>query len=616
MLSNNLFYEIGITPKGNIPQQKVVCPECVKLGKTNIKDTCLSINLQTGLYNCHKCGWAGCVKVGEKTEQYQKPTKTNFTKISDKALSFFTGRGITQDVVNSNKIAQEGNWIIFPYLRNTELVNVKKRDIDTKDFRQGVGCEAIIYNYDRVKDKKEIIICEGEFDCMAFEVAGFTNVTSVNQGAPNESDKTVDKKLECITNCYEVFEQAEIIYIAVDKDKNGQRLEEELIRRLGAEKCKIIEFPNGHKDANEVLLFESKEILINCFKSAKDVKVTGIFTVDDVKDSMLATFEKGKKRGTTTYFKEFDYIWTHRTGEVTLWTGYMNEGKSTFVKQLLLLLAKFDGEKTGVFSPEEFPADEFYDDLIHSYIGKATDNYYHNVMNRSEYNKGIEFVKKHFFYVYPEQDFSWEAIEKKMIYLIRRYGVRRILLDPYNQFDHTQGNMQIDQYVSKFMGRLKRFSVIHDVAVHLVAHQVTPTFIGGQDYPKPNAYKVKGGGTFADKADNVAFVWIPFRYSDKKNKTVTVGFDKVKKKRLTGEGGEAEFIFDVGSNRYLLNDISPFNTEQEEQTELILAEPTEKPIETKSAITPNNEFNTEHRVGSSKEKSLDEIIDEANNQYK
>jgi twinkle protein len=581
MLNFNLFYELGIQPKGSIQQQKVVCPNCAKVGKTNLKDTCLSINLKDGLYNCHKCGWSGCVKAGE-TRNYSLPVKSNFTKLSDEALSLFTGRGITQEVVIANKIAQEGDWVIFPYLRDKVLVNVKKRSIKDKDFRQGKDCEAIIYNYDRVKGKKEIIICEGEFDCMAFEVAGYTNVTSVNQGAPNEQDKNVEKKLECITNCYEIFEEAELIYIAVDKDANGIRLEGELIRRFGAEKCKIVGFPSDRKDANEVLIHDGKQVLIDCLNNAKDVKVTGVFTIDDVKDSMLNTFDNGKKRGTTTHFKEFNPIWTHRTGEVTLWTGYMNEGKSTFLKQILLLKATFDGEKTAVFSPEEFPADEFYDDLIHSYIGKATDSYYRNVMNKSEYLKGIEFVKKHFFYVYPEEDFTWESVSKKMIYLIRKKGIRNVVLDPYNQFDHTQGNMQIDQYVSKFMGRLKRFALTYDVSIHLVAHQVTPVFIGGQDYPKPNAYKIKGGGTFADKADNVGYVWIPFRYSRKGDRTVLVGFDKVKKKRLVGEGGEAEFIFNVGTNRYELNGITPFDIERDVQsslsanTEFIKEEP--KPI--------------------------------------
>lgn len=580
MVSKQLFYEIGIELKGNQTQQKVKCPNCYKLGKQNYNDTCLSVNINDGLYNCHKCGWNGCVKIGE-VKSYQKPIKTNFTKLSLEALILFTSRGITQDVVNANKIVQEGEWVIFPYLRNGELINFKKRNINTKDFRQSTNAESIIYNYDRIKDAKEIIITEGEFDCMAFEVAGYTNVTTVNQGAPNENDKNIDKKLECITNCYEVFEQAKTIYLAVDKDANGTRLENELIKRLGAEKCKIISFPIGCKDANEVLLKDGKETLIQCFKAAKQVKIEGIYTIEDVKDSMVKTFTDGKRRGETTHWNTLNENYTHRFGEVTLWTGYMNEGKSTFLKQLLLAKACFDNWKIAVFSPEDFPADEFYDDLIHMYVGKSTDRFDYHVMERAEYNDAMEIIKDKFFYVYPEKDFTWETVEKKLTYLIRKFGVKAVILDPYNQFDHNQGNQREDLYISKFMAKLKHFAVINDVAVHLVAHQVTPLYQAGQDYPQPNAYKIKGGGTFADKADNVCFIWRRFRCTDPKNPLVVFGADKIKKQRLTGKLGQKDFVYDYLTNRYYLNNHNPFQNIKMKQSNA---------FEQPNSIQPNTNF--------------------------
>lgn len=557
MVNKNLFYELGIEPNNNGFQQKCKCPNCKTLGKENYNDTCLSINLKDGLYNCHKCGWNGCVIKGE-AKNYQKPIKTNFTKISTEALELFTSRGITQKVVIDNKIVQEGEFVIFPYLRNGELINTKKRNINSKEFKQSFNAEAIIYNYDRVKASKDIIITEGEFDCMAFEMAGYTNVTSVNQGAPNENDKNIDKKLECITNCYEVFEQAENIYIAVDKDANGLRLENELIRRLGSEKCKVISFPIGCKDANEVLLKYSKDILIDCFKDAKNVKIEGIYTLDDVKDSMIKTFIEGKRRGETTHWFRLNENFTHRLGEVTLWTGYMNEGKSTFLKQLLLAKAYFDDWKIGVFSPEDFPADEFYDDLIHMLVGKSTDTYDKHVMDRAEYNDAIDVIKKKFFYVYPEKDFTWESIENKMLYLVRKQGIKSIILDPYNQFDHQMDKTREDLYISKFMAKIKRFAILNDVSIHLVAHQNTPMYIAGQNYPQPNAYKIKGGGTFADKCDNAIFIWRPYRCTDPTNPTVIFGADKIKKQRLVGKPGQKEFHFDYLQNRYYLENKNPF----------------------------------------------------------
>jgi hypothetical protein len=108
----------------------------------------------------------------------------------------------------------------------------------------------------------------------------------------------------------------------------------------------------------------------------------------------------------------------------------MNEGKSTFLKQLLLAKALIDDECIASFSPEEFPADEFYDDLIHMMIGKSTDRYDKHIMSRAEYESAIDVIKKKFFYVYPENDFTWESVEKKLIFLIRKYGIKYVILDP------------------------------------------------------------------------------------------------------------------------------------------------------------------------------------------
>ena len=157
------FRNIRIEPKGNRLEQKVKCPNCFDIGKTNVNDTCLSINLESGLYNCHKCGWKGCVKPIEFKPMYIRPEKKNFTKLSDEALKLFTDRGITQSVVNSNKIAmsKDGQSVIFPYLRNGELINYKQRFIDKKDFRQAKDAEPIMYNYDNCIGAKRLLFVRG-----------------------------------------------------------------------------------------------------------------------------------------------------------------------------------------------------------------------------------------------------------------------------------------------------------------------------------------------------------------------------------------------------------------------------------------------------------------------
>lgn len=570
------FYNLGVQLKGNRIEQKCKCPNCVTLGKTNINDTCLSVNLNTGLYLCHKCGWKGCVDEKEyKREEmqiiYKIPEKPNITKLSDEALKYFESRAINQEVILANKIAmtKDGNGIVFPYFRNEQLINYKTRLLKEKKFFQAKDAEPIMYNLDRIQGQKEIIVCEGEFDSLSWEVAGYKNHTSVNQGAPNENDANVDKKLECITNCYNVFEEAETIYLAVDTDNNGIRLQKELIRRFGAEKCKIVDFKEC-KDANEYLIKYGAFELSQLLKESKDVKVEGIFTLEDSFDSMLNGFKNGLERGTTTYIDEIDLAWKWRKGEVNLWTGYQNEGKSLFLNQLSLIKAWFDKDKFAVFSPENMPMDDFYNDLIEMLVGKTADSFYGKLqMSEVEYLNASSFINRHFFLIYPDFDFKINTIFEKVKFLVRKQGIEHLIIDPYNTIEHLmKAGEREDLYISRFMAKLKRFAVENNITIHLVAHQNTarPNEKDGGRYYKPTLNNIKGGGTFADKADNVLFVWRPNRALDFRCTKVVFGSQKIKKQKLVARPMDIDNIdFDFKTNRYLFNGQTPFKRIDEQR---------------------------------------------------
>ena len=564
------FIKLDIQPKSSTSrQQKVKCPKCREQGKTNLNDTCLSINIAEGVYKCHKCNWSGkihneksLIEMSEQNKKYKTPSESSISIVNNKALKFLKDRGITQDVIDNNYISSsnDGRSVIFPYYREGILVNYKTRAIDSKRFFQAKEAEPIMYNYDRINGKKSIVICEGEMDSLSWEVAGITFHTTVNQGAPNVSDKNIDKKLECLNTCSEAFEKANSIYLAVDNDENGRFLESELIRRFGAERCFLVDF-SPFKDANEVLVQEGVESLRKRIKNASQPKVEGIFNVEDVVDSMLDGYRNGQERGTTTYIEEVDKAWTWRAGEINIWTGYQNEGKSLFLNQLATIKAAIDGWKFAVFSPENMPIKDFFNDIIEMYIGKSCDPYYtNNYMSEDEYREGMDFVNNNFNVIYPEKNFTLDTIFAKTKYLIKTQGIRALIIDPYDTVQHkmNRGERE-DLYISRFMSELKRFAVDNNISVHLVAHQVTPQKSEDGRYIKPDVNKIKGGGTFADKADNVLFVWRPDRAIDFSSKKVTFGSQKIKKQKLVGYPQDVEDImFDIKTSRYSFDGSTPF----------------------------------------------------------
>ena len=568
------FENMGFKVNHNQTQQKTRCHRGTDCGNPNAKnhrDPCVSINLNDGIWNCHKCGNSGTVaKYNDRSDhtpvrkQYQRPNLKGLKQLSetnDPIVDWFKGRGIPESVVRANKVVRERDWIVIPYVRDGKLINFKRRHISKKEFRQAGNAEPIMFNRDRCVDPDWLIVVEGEFDAMAIETAGFTNVTSPNQGAPKANDKSVDSKLECIDNTWEIFESKSRIVIAVDNDENGRRLERELIRRFGAERCQTLRW-GDQKDANEYLLEHGVDALrdhVN--KNCQDVPVSGIWTVDDAWDSMIDGFRNGKKRGETTHVPEIDELWTWRTGDLNLWTGYNNEGKTTLLNQLLLLRAKLDGERVGVFSPENYPPDEFFDDLIHTLVGKSTDKYFANVMSEMEYSAAARFVNQHFFIVNPDDTFDLKTLFDKFRFLVRRHGIRHVVFDPWNQIDHElKAGEREDLYISRVMTQFKRFAVDNDVSMNIVAHQNTPREVDGAgNYKPPNKYNMKGGGTFSDKADNVLAIWRPYFKTDKFNPLVRFISEKIKKQRLVGHMGETDLEFDRKTNRFFSNGTTPFD---------------------------------------------------------
>ena len=558
-------YQVNDKYSNGRTQFKTTCPKCPEEGKTHLNDTCLSVNTVEKVVNCHKCGWTaffGEEKFKKKEVIYKLPETKNLTELSSEHLGFFTQRRISQTTLIRNGIkTARNNYIAFPYYEGDVVVNIKYRTPEKK-FMQSPEAKQTMYKYNDIVGQKVIIVCEGEFDALAWEEAGFLNATSVSQGAPNAKDNSIEKKLACVYNCFDIFEQAETIYLSVDNDENGQRLQRELIKIFTAEKVKIISHFDK-KDANDVLLWYGKSKLVEAYNNAKDAKIEGVFECEDFKDEILYNFKNGQKLGTTTYFSNIDKVWTHRKSEVTIWSGYNNEGKSLFLKQLLLLKSQYEGWKHAIYSPEEMPFSDWYTDVIESYIGKSADKMqerYGNLMTNSEIEEGIDFINRHFFTIYPSEDQTLEQILKRFSYLVRKKNIDTIVIDPYNQIQHQMNNGEReDLYISRFMTQLKKFAVDHDVAVHLVAHQVTPVFNKNENYPEPNLYKIKGGGTFADKADNVVLVWREFRNTDQSNPDVTFISQKIKKQKLVGTPGRTIVQYDRRSNRYVYNGESPLS---------------------------------------------------------
>lgn len=275
----------------------------------------------------------------------------------------------------------------------------------------------------------------------------------------------------------------------------------------------------------------------------------------DCIEGMMDGLLNGKVKGTTTYNEDIDRFWTWRKQETNLWTGYANEGKSIFLKQLCTIKALEEDWKFLFSAPEDYPPEEFFDDIIHSVVGRTTDP---TVLTQrtatvDEYEKAYNLIKDKFVFLYmPPPDNTIGQVLDEAEDIIRAEKISGMVIDPLLKHARPKKLAERDDIYAAHIGSLcVDYARRMNISLHLVMHQLTPTTdINTKNYAQPSMYRVKGGGSWADGFDNVLFVWRPDYATDKISPRVIVGSEKIKKQKLVGIPQKLELGFDRKSNRY------------------------------------------------------------------
>lgn len=554
------YLDFGITGiEGKSGEATTTCPEC-SAGRKKKNDKCLSVNLDKETWFCHHCQFTG--GLGNKQEAIgrhykrpvtpvKKPAVEKGETLSDKSRRYLHGRGISDTVLSRNKITdgpewmpqtqKEENCIKFPFFRDGEIINYKFRD-GNKNFKMVKDAERILYGFDDIKtgESSALIFVEGEIDKLSFEVSGTTTCVSVPNGAAD--------KLEFLEKYQHILERIENYYIAVDNDEAGKKLEGELIRRLGPAKCKVVEWLEGCKDANDTLVKHGAEALRECIEKARPVPIAGIYEVRDFAENLITYFEKGDVRGVPTGWHKVNNFYSVRPGEWTLITGIPSHGKSEFLDALLVNLAFEEEWNFGVCSPENQPLERHAAKLIEKYSGFPMSGPKVERIQYPDLIKSMTWLEDHFSFILPEEDnLTVEGVLELAKALVFRKGIKGLVIDPWNELDHSRHHSQSEtEYISNALTKIRRFAREYQVHVFLVAHPTKLQKKSNGSYGVPRPYDVSGSSHWYNKADNCIAIW---RDTKEGCPETEVHVQKVRFKGV-GKPGLARLHYDIVTGRY------------------------------------------------------------------
>lgn len=548
-------------------QYKTTCPNC-RDSRGNPKDRSLSCDLATGKFHCHHCDWSGCVAEEEEWEkqerkqawfnahplkrqkkEYRKPQPKPQSPYTEKLIAYMKGRGISEDTMKAMHIGEgvekmprkngefkDTNTVQFHYFKNGELVNTKYRTGD-KCFKMVTGAELLPYNIDGIKGEKTCIITEGEMDALSFYEVGFHNVVSVPNGA--------NSNLEWLEDYQEdYFDDKETIYIASDSDTKGVELQAELLRRFGVERCKVVEYGDGCKDANEHLQKYGAESLRECIDNAKELPVDGVFTATDIEPRIDVLYQSGLHQGATIGHPNFDQYLSFETKSLGIVTGIPNHGKSEWLDEMVYRLNLRYGWKWAYFSPENEPLELHMAKLIEKFVGKKFGK---ENMPLNEYTYAKKHLSTNFYFISPGDDYRPDTILSVARALVRRNGIKGVVIDPYNYLEAQMERGQNEtQYISELLGKLKTFAKINDVLIILVAHPAKMQRNKQTNlYEAPSLYDISGSAHFYNKADFGITV-----HRDFGSDTTKIIIQKVRFRHL-GKKGEVIFKYNINNGRYV-----------------------------------------------------------------
>ena len=533
-----------------------ICPLCSHTRKPkNQKLKCASYDWERGLGTCHNCNTSFQLhtyqRKGSSEKIYVKPVDKqedyNITGDPDqKVLKWFKTRGISAQTLIDLQVGEGTEWmpqtqkeentIKFNYMMGGKLVNIKYRD-GRKNFKLYKGAEKIFYNIDSTVGYDSCIIVEGEMDVLALHEAGIKNAISVPNGATLNHNN-----LDYLDNCIDYFEDKEKVILAVDNDEAGNALKQELIRRLGAEVCYLVDFADC-KDSNEYLTKHGADALKSAIHACKPVPLEGVSTLYDIEDELKDFVQNGFKPGYQVGLENFDKIFSTYTGQFITVTGIPSSGKSDFVDQMVVGYNQNYGWKTAYASPENQPT------YLHAH--KLMRKVWQDMPRPSDiggdsWNRVADHVNDNFFFIDMDR-YTLDAVLKKGAELVKRKGIKCLVLDPFNKIrDVNCKTEDVNRYTMEYLTKIETFAKKYDVLVFVVAHPTKMYKDKDGKIEEPTMYSIKGGGEWYDASYHGILV-----HRDYEAKTVKAKVLKVKFQNLGENQAEAHFKWEPRSGCFI-----------------------------------------------------------------
>ena len=162
-----------------------------------------------------------------------------------------------------------------------------------------------------------------------------------------------------------------------------------------------------------------------------------------------------------------------------------------------------------------------------------------------KWNEVTEHVNDNFFFIDMDK-YNLDAVLRKGAELVKRKGIKCLVIDPFNKIKSEDGSGDINVYTMDYLSKIEIFARKYDVLVIVVAHPTKMYKDKDGKIEEPTMYNIKGGGEWYDASYHGLLV-----HRDYEAKTTKVKVLKVKFQNLGENGAEAHFKWEPKSGSYI-----------------------------------------------------------------
>jgi len=439
-----------------------------------------------------------------------------------------------------------GDCIGIPYFDNGVRVATKYRTIaGEKRFTQDAGGRQILWNLDCLRDEtlatEPLIITEGEMDAFSAIQCGYPRTVSVPGGAPSErSEDGGGKKYAFLEEAETLLRDVREIILAVDGDGPGANLLHDLSLRLGRHRCKWVKYPKECKDLNDALKLYGPKGVQETIRRAQWCRVDGVYRLSELPPM---TPPPALDIGIVS-------LWEHyrmRRGDFCVVTGLPGHGKSSFVNEVCCRMAQTHKWNTVFASFEQNPQVDHRRALRSFYSGKLE-----KTMQAEELAKADGWIDRHFAFIVPaeDDDVSLEWVLERAAASIIRYDASIVVIDPWNEMDHSRPpDMSLTEYVGFAIRQFRKLAKKYQIHLIVVAHPAKMQRGKDGKYPFPGLYDISDSAHWSNKAD----VGIVIHREDMAtSKDTAIRVVKSRYHNAIGRPGEITGIWNEETTRYTI----------------------------------------------------------------